>query len=118
MLGLLAVVLLRLTPVMLEMAGYVGVLALVLGAAALAGGAALWWRATPVPRMVAGTAGGAVLAGELLRMSLGFPGTRGVQVPPGVSLAALALAVAVVGLLLADVAQRRPQPLPDHPYAL
>jgi hypothetical protein len=115
---LLAAVLLRLTPLMLEMAGYVAVLALALAAAALTGGAALWWRATPVSRLVTGTAAAAVLVGELLQASLGFPGARGVPVPPTLSLITLVLATAVVALLLADATQRRPQPSPDHPYAL
>lgn len=115
---LLAVVLLRLTPLMLEMARYVAVLALALAAAALAGGAALWWRATPVPRLVTGTAASAVLVGDLLQTSLGFPGARGVPVPPTLSLVTLVLAAAVVALLLADATRRRPQPSPDHPYAL
>jgi hypothetical protein len=115
---MLALVQLVLLPVLLGMAGYVGVLALAFATAALAGGAALWWRATLVPRAVTGIAAACTLVAELLQTSVGFPGVRGVAPPVSASVAAVALAVAVLLLLLADTTQRRPQPSPDHPYAL
>lgn len=115
---LLGLVQLVLLPVMLGMAGYVGVLALAFATAALAGSAALWWRATLVPRAVTGIAGACTLVAELLQTSVGFPGVHGVAPSVPASVAAVALAVAVLVLLLADSTQRRPQPSPDHPYAL
>jgi hypothetical protein len=116
---LLGVVLVLGLPALAEAAFYVGVLATALAAVALGAGAALWAHDTIVVRAGAAFAAGPILLGEILAFSLGLPGAREVaDLTVLQAVSALVLAGSVLALLVADAFRRRPEEMPDSPYAL
>ena len=113
--GSLAVVL----PTLLDSAFYVGVLAVAVAALAFAAGYGLWSRAGLVDRAAAGVAAGSSLLVQLTQILVGLPGAPGLsRVSLMESGLALGLASAVLVFLTLDALRRRPEPAPDHPYAL
>lgn len=106
-------------PTLLDSAFYVGVLAVAVAALAFAAGYGLWSRAGLVDRAAAGVAAGSSLLVQLTQILVGLPGAPGLsRVSLVESGLALGFAAAVLVFLTLDALRRRPEPAPDHPYAL
>lgn len=116
---LLGGVLLDALPHLVRAAFYLAVLAGVTAVVAIAVGYLLWLRVTLVVRTVAALTAGGALTGAVLQLVAGLPGLGELGPPAGGELAmAVFAAGAALAFLSLDALRRRPEPVPDQPYAL
>lgn len=115
----LGALLLEALPDLVRAAFYVAVLATAAAVVAIVAGYLLWTRVTLVPRTVAFLTAGAVIAGELLQLFPGLPGVRDLGRFSATELLLVLVAAGTVMLfLVVDALRRKPEPMPDRPYAL